>query len=200
MRRLLLLAGILVVVPAAAARPDDNPPPPPTTTAAPALTLTAPGATTYGHQIDMIGTLSPAAAGMRVRLLRGTTFVTATTTTATGAFRFKVAIANPGPFHAEAAGVSSPPVTVRIVPFLDATLVGARVAGSPLSLSAKLQPSYAGTIRVRVVRSGGRRFSQVFGSNADVALGTSAIESFQVVVDELPNPGFVGVSKTLAIT
>ena len=198
MRRLLLLAGILLVLPATA-RSGDNPPPP-TPAAAPTLTLSGPGATTFGHQVDMVGVLTPATAGTRVRLLRGSAFVTATTTTAAGAFRFKVSIAHPGPFHAEAAGAASPPVTVRIVPTLRAALVGPRVAGSPLALSAKLVPSYAGTIRVRVVRSGGRTFSQVFGADADVSLGTTSVESFQVVVEELPAPGFVAVSRTLVVS
>lgn len=201
MRRLLVLAAVLFAFPAAAARPDGNPPPPPTTTTpqAPALGLKAPGATTYGHEIDFVGRLTPAVAGQRVRLLRGAFFVAATSTSAAGGFRFKVAIARPGPFHAEAAGIASPPVSVRIVPFLDASLVGARVAGSPLSLTAKLRPSYAGTLRVRVERSGGRTFSQVFGPSADVTLGTAAIESFRVVVDDLPRPGFAPISRTLTI-
>jgi lipoprotein-anchoring transpeptidase ErfK/SrfK len=189
-RRLLVLAAVLLVYPAAAARPDTSPA---------TLTLTAPGATTYGHQIDFLGRLSTGVAGQRVRLLRGTSFVAATSTTAGGAFHFKVAVANPGPFHAEAAGVASSAVTVRIVPFLDASLVGARVAGSPLSLTARLRPSYAGTLRVRVERSGGRVYSQLFGPSAAVRLGTSSIESFKVVVEDLPKPGFASVSKTLTV-
>jgi len=181
---------VLLAFSAAAARPDSAPA---------TLTLKGPGATTYGHEIDFVGRLTPAAAGRRVRLLRGTTFVAATGTNTDGSFRFKVAIANPGPFHVEAAGVASTPVTVRIVPFLEASLVGARVAGSPLSLSAKLRPSYAGTLRVRVERSGGRTYSQLFGGSADVRLGTSAIESFKIVVEDLPKPGFASVTKTLSV-
>jgi lipoprotein-anchoring transpeptidase ErfK/SrfK len=197
MRRLLLLSLVVLAFPAAA-RPDDGPPPA-TTPVPPTLTLKGPGATTYGHEIDFVGRLSPAAADVHVRLLRGASFVAAATTGPAGAFRIKVAIAHPGPFHAEASGVASPPVTVRIVPFLDAVLVGPRVAGSPLSLSARLRPSYAGTLRVRVQRSGGRSFAQVFGPAADVKLGTAEIESFHVVVEDLPSPGFAAVSRTLAV-
>jgi len=172
-----------------------------TSSAAPAaaLTLKAPGATTYGHQIDFAGRLSPAVGGTRVRLLRGDSFVAAAGTKADGSFVIKVAVARPGPFHAEAAGVASNPVTVKIVPFLDAALVGARVAGSPLALNAKLRPSYAGGLRIRVRRPGGRNYSQLFGSSADVALGTRTIESFQIVVESLPSPGFASVTKTLSV-
>src|SRR5439155_16418717 len=41
--------------------------------------------------------------------------------------------------------------------------------------------------------------SQTFGSSAEVSLGTSAIESFSVVVEDLPNPGFGTVSRTLPV-
>jgi lipoprotein-anchoring transpeptidase ErfK/SrfK len=198
MRRLLLLSVVVLAFPAVA-RPDDSPPPPPTTTtASPVLTLKGPKATTYGHQIDFVGRLSPATAGIHVRLLRGSVFVAATSTRANGSFRIQVAVARPGPFHAEASGVASAPVTVRIVPFLDTVLVGPRVAGSPLSLSARLRPSYAGTLRVRVQRSS-RSFTQVFGAAADVKLGTTEIESFHIVVDDLPKPGFAAVSRTLPV-
>src|SRR5438876_12459718 len=99
MRRLLLLSAILLASPAVGLSDDG-----PTAT----LTLKGPGATTYGHEIDLVGRLSPAAAGVRVRLLRGSQFLTVATTTATGSFLFKVAVARPGPFHAEASGAASP--------------------------------------------------------------------------------------------
>ncbi len=194
MRRPLLLGAALFTMAATAAAAAVSSP-----SVAATLTLSGPGATTYGHEIDFVGKLSPGAAGTRVRLLRGSTFVAAAATNASGSYKLKVKIARPGPFHTEAAGVASPPVTVRIVPFLDASLVGARVAGSPLSLSAKLRPSYAGALRVRVARSGGRNFAQLFGASAQVSLGTASIESFQVTVEGLPAPGFVGLSRTLSV-
>jgi N-acetylmuramoyl-L-alanine amidase len=193
-RRLAVIALVLAALPAAAANSAGDPTRPPT------LTLSAPGATTYGHQVDFAGRLSPGAAGVRVQLLRGSTFVTAGATDGSGSFRLKVAVARPGPFHAEAAGIASAPVTIRIVPFLDTSLVGARVAGSPLALNAKLRPSYAGRLRVRVERTGGQTFSRLFGPAADVRLGTRSTESFRVVVDGIPAPGFKPVSRTLPVS
>jgi lipoprotein-anchoring transpeptidase ErfK/SrfK len=190
-RRLFLLAAVLIAVPAAAAGTADAPPPA-------SLTLTAPGATTYGHQINFLGQVTPAAAGTRVRLLRGTTFVSSTVTKGDGSYTMKVKVAQPGPFHAEAAGVASAPVTVRIVPFLDTAIVGARVAGSPLSLTARLRPMYAGSLRITIQRPG-RTFSAHFGPSADVALGTRAIESFRVVVEAVPHAGFAPVSRTVPV-
>jgi hypothetical protein len=194
MRRLLLAGALLLGVAAAAQAGNLSSP-----SARAKLTLKGPGATTYGHEIDFAGRLSPAAAGVRVQLLRGSTFIAAAGTNATGHYVIKVEVARPGPFHAEARGIASAPVTVRIVPVVHASLVGPRVAGSPLALTARLRPTYAGTLLVRVQRPTGRPFSRLFGASAVVALGTSAIERFQVVVEELPHSGFVGLKRTLSV-
>ena len=62
MRRLIALTALLLAFPAAQLRAGDTPQ---------SLTLTAPGATTFSHQIDFRGRLLPAEPGVRVRLLRG---------------------------------------------------------------------------------------------------------------------------------
>jgi lipoprotein-anchoring transpeptidase ErfK/SrfK len=193
MRRHLLLGGTVVALALAALAAAAS-----SRSAALSLTLQAPGATTYGHEIGFAGKLSPAIAGTRVSLFNGTTFLTAAATRANGSYAMKVAVARPGPFHAQAAGISSAPVTVRIVPFLDASLVGAQVAGSPLSFTASLRPSYAGRLRVKV-QGAGRDFSQLFGPSARVSLGTAAIDSFTVTVQSVPAPGFQAVSKTIPV-
>ncbi len=164
------------------------------------LTLSGPAATAYAHEVDFRGRLRPAAAGVRVELRRGRAFVAATATARDGSFRFHVRIGRPGPFTAQARALASAPVTVRIVPFLDAQLVGARVAGSPLALEARLRPSYAGALRVRVERGGGQTFSRTFGPAAHVSLGTAAIERFRIVVEGLPRPGFADVSRALPVS
>jgi L,D-transpeptidase catalytic domain/Putative peptidoglycan binding domain len=187
-RRVLLLAALVLSFPATAQPADGS-----------RLTLTAPGATTFGHRIDFRGRLTPSVRGTRVRLMRGTMFVAAAPTEPGGSFHFAVNVGRPGPYHAEAAGASSEPVTVRIVPFLDTRLVGARVAGSPLRLEAAVRPAYAGRLRVSVKRPGPRVFRQVFGPAARVRLGTAMIEKFRVVVEALPHPGFADVSRTLPI-
>ena len=192
MRRLLLLSVLLLAFPAAA-RPAAN-------DIATSLTLSAPGSTTYGHQVDFVGRISPAAPGVHVRLLRGSTFVAGGYTNPDGSYRIQVDVARPGPFHAEASGIASPSVTVRIIPQLAVTIVGPRVAGSPLQLRATLTPNYAGAVRVRVTRSGGRTFAQLFGPSATVALGTSSVETFQVVVETIAKPGFASVTKTVPVS
>ncbi len=122
------------------------------------LTLRAPGATKFGHVVDFTGRLSPARPGARVSLMRGMTHVAATATRRDGSYKFQVSLGRPGPFHTVAAGVSSKPVSVRIIPGLRARLVGSRVAGEPLSVLARIEPDEAGAVRVRVVRDGAESY------------------------------------------
>jgi lipoprotein-anchoring transpeptidase ErfK/SrfK len=186
--RALPLALLLLVWPASA------------TAAAPTLTLKGPKATTYLHGVDFTGRLSPVAPDARVRLMRGTTVVSTTRVRPGGSFRFKVELANPGPFHAAWLTARSNDVTVRIRPTLDASLVGSFVAGAPLKLAATLDPAAAGKVRVQVIRSGQVSFNRSFAGGARVALGTREVGVVRVRLTTLPRPGYDSVSRELRAT
>ena len=164
-----------------------------------ALTLNAPGATTFGHVVDFAGRLSPNAPGTRVSLMRGKTVVAAMALKRDGSYRFQVELARPGPFHTVAAGVSSKPVVVRIVPELRAKLVGSRVVGTPLTLVARLYPAEAGDVRVRVVRDGSYAYRGAFADQARVRLGTASPAPFAVAVDVLPAKGYGYVGERIRV-
>ena len=170
------------------------------TSAAPTLTLNGPKATTYLHGVDFTGRLSPVAPGARVRLMRGSTVVSTTRVRPDGSFRFKVELANPGPFHAAWLSARSTDVTVRIRPKLRASLEGSFVAGGPLKLAATLDPSAAGRVRVQVIRSGQVGFDRSFAGGARVALGTREIGVVRVRLTTLPRPGYDSVSRELRAT
>jgi peptidoglycan hydrolase-like protein with peptidoglycan-binding domain len=172
----------------------------PATAAPPTLTLKAPGATTYLHQVDFAGRLSPAAPGARVRLMRGTKTVTTTRVRGDGSFLFKVELASPGPFHVAWLTARSDDVTVRIKPRLRASLVGTPVVGASLKLAATLDPSSAGRVRVQVIRSGEVGFDRSFPGAARVALGTRETGTLRVRLTTLPRPGFDPVSRELTTT
>ncbi len=188
MRRALSLALVLLVWPSSAGA------------AAPTLTLKAPGATRYLHQVDFVGRISPAAPGARVRLMRGGTTVTTARVRGDGSFLFKVELANPGPFHAAWLSARSNDVTVRIRPRLRASLVGTPVVGAPLKLAATLEPSAAGRVRVQVIRAGEVGFDRSFAGGARVALGTRETGTLRVRLTTLPRPGFDPVSRELTAT
>jgi hypothetical protein len=189
-RRALPLALLLLVWPASTSA----------TAAVPTLTLTGPKATTYLHTVDFAGRLSPATPDARVRLLRGSTVVTTTRVRPDGSFRFKVALANPGPFHAAWLSTSSNDVTVRIRPALRASLVGSLVTGAPLKLAASLEPSSAGRVRVQVIRGGRVGFDRSFAGGARVALGTREIGTVRIRLTTLPRPGYDSISRELRAT
>jgi hypothetical protein len=163
------------------------------------LTLTAPGATRFGHVVDFAGRLSPSEPGTRVSLMRGKTLVAATALKRDGTYRFQVELGRPGPFHTVAAGASSGPVVVRIVPELRTRLVGSRVMGTQLALVARLRPAEAGAVRVRVVRGGSYAYRGAFADRARVRLGTASPAPFAVAVDVLPAKGYGYVGERIRV-
>ena len=162
-----------------------------------AVTLKAPGATHFGHRIEFVGRISPSTPGTPVRILRGGVFVAAGAVRGDGTFRIPVRVGQPGPFVAVAGKVASTPVAIRIVPELVASLVGSRVVGAPLTLVAKLQPTQAGALRVRVVRGGRETLVASYRGQAHVRLGTSDAADLHVEVATVPQQGYVPLTKTL---
>src|SRR5438105_11526790 len=163
------------------------------------LTLKGPPTTAYGHRIDFAGRLVPAAPGTRVSLFRGSRFVTAGSIRSDGTFRLRVQVSSPGPFTARWDGVSSNPVTVRILPRLETSLVGARTVGAKLTLLARIEPATAGPLRIRVRRGGRTTLDQLFYGSAQVELGTDRRVDLDVVVRTEPHSSFIPVSRALHV-
>ncbi len=187
-RALPLLAALALWPESAAAAPGTT------------LTLSAPKATTYLHQVDFVGRMTPASRDARVRLYRGAMYVTSARVHPDGSFVIRVHLGNPGPFQLRWLGSRSNKVTVRIRPRLTAQLVGGGVAGAPLHLTATLDPTQAGRVRVQVIRSGRVGFDQSFAGGARVALGTHEIGTVRVRLTTLPRPGYEPVSAQLSST
>jgi N-acetylmuramoyl-L-alanine amidase len=166
----------------------------------PVLTLEAPKATMYLHKVDFIGRLTPAVRDARVRLLRGTTLVTTGRVRADGSFVIPVRLASPGPFRVIWSHKSSPAVTIRIRPRLEAQLLGSRVAGAPLHLVAALEPAAAGRVRVQVIRGGQIGFDRSYPGRAHILLGTRTIGALRVRVTTLPKPGYEPRTQQLSAT
>ncbi len=163
------------------------------------LSLRGPKATTYGHQVDFVGRLSPKADSARIRLWRGDTLIAGTDLHADGAYHFTVSLGHPGPFHTTYGAVSSNPITVRIFPRLVTSLAGKRLAGSPLAFRARLEPKEAGTLRVRVIRSGKETYRGGFAGRARVKLATQNLDPFEVRAESVPAKGYEPVSKNVRI-
>jgi hypothetical protein len=164
-----------------------------------ALTLQGPKATTFGHGVDFAGRLSPKVDEATIRLYRGSLFIAATTLRGDGTYRFNVRLGRPGPFHVAWGRTVSKPILVRIIPKLRASIEGERLAGRPLALKATLEPAYAGSLRVRVVRGGRETYRDGFSGRARVRLGTSDIDAFRVVADVVPARGYTPVRRSIRV-
>jgi L,D-transpeptidase-like protein/putative peptidoglycan binding protein len=159
------------------------------------LTLKAPKATTYLHQIDFVGRLSPRATNARVRLMRGDQLVAYARVRGDGVFKIPVKVASPGPFRVVWLEAVSNEVRVRIRPRLDLELVGRQVAGAPLRLEAAVTPATAGPIRVRVAGLDRR-----VGSTASVDLPTRRAGALRIQVTTEPPAGYDALHRELTAT
>lgn len=188
MRRALPLLVVVLAFPASAGAQT------------PAITLTAPKATTYLHEIDFAGRMSPAVQDARVHLYRGSSYVTSTRVRGDGTFRMKVKVGSPGPFQIRWLTARSNPVTVLIRPTLKAQLVGAGVTGAPLRLVARLVPAHAGKVRVQVIRGGTVGFDRSTAGGAKVSLGTREPGKVRVRLTTIPAAGWQSVGQVLSAT
>src|SRR5262249_24103634 len=130
--------------------------------AAPALLLSTTHSARAGERVVFQGQLSPARAGGPVGVYKGNSLLVTGRTGVGGSFRASARVVTPGPYRARGGGLVSKPVRVLILPVLQATLVGPRLVGRPLTLVAGLEPPTAGPIRVRVVRGGLQTFAGLF--------------------------------------
>ena len=189
MRRSLLVLAVVLTSPAGA-KP-----------AVPMLTVKAPAATYFGHRIEFVGRVRPAAAGALIHLYRGKTVVASARARADGTFRIPVRLGRPGPFRVGWLGAFSNEVTVRIHPYLEAALVGPRVVGAPLTLVARLRPEQAGTLRIRIVQGKRSALVHLYRGGARVRLGTTSFARLRVQVETVPRRGYAAApSRTLAVT
>lgn len=161
------------------------------------LTLSGPGATSYGHRVTLAGRLSPARADVKVGIYRGSSLVAATRTRLDGSYLVRPKLHRPGPYRARGHGGLSKPLAIRILPVVEATLRGSRVVGAALQLHARLRPAEAGALRVRVWRGQRQTLRAVFPAATRVRLGTESGRPIRIELVSLPRPGFVQVAATL---
>jgi N-acetylmuramoyl-L-alanine amidase len=181
-RRLLVVTCLALAWPASAAA----------TTQTRTLTLKAPKATSFAHQVDFAGRLSPAVPNARIRLVRGGTVVAYGRVRGDGSFLIKVHLERPGPFRAQWSGAVSNPVSVRIHPKLEVEL-------SEYRLRAVLRPAAAGSLRVRVLRNGKPTFDAQYRGIARVRLAPT-YGKLRIRVQSIAREGYAPQRKELQAT
>jgi peptidoglycan hydrolase-like protein with peptidoglycan-binding domain len=191
-RAVAILVVPLVVVAAAAAKPR------PVHANVKIALWTTHDSAAYGQRVTLRGMMVPAKPGAYVRISLGGTVFAHARVGPRGGFRLRIPARSSGPYRAGWYDARSKPVSLTLRPRLEATLVGSRVVGEPLSLQAQLQPSGGGSIRVDVFRDGRATFSRNFGSRAAVSLGTTSFGKIRVSLHVKARPGYLAVApKTL---
>ena len=190
--RLLLLTALASLATGGAALGKSGAPP--------ALTLTGPAATHFGHVVDFRGRLTPSLPGAQIRLYSSRAYVGATRLRRDGTYRFRVTVGRPGPFRTVWRDLRSRPVVVRVRPTLHVELLGSRVAGRPLSVAVRLRPEAAGRVRVRVLRGARLAYGRILPGAGRVRLSTRSLEPLRVAVESEPAKGYMHVSDSLHIT
>jgi N-acetylmuramoyl-L-alanine amidase len=112
-----------------------------------------------------------------------------TRTRANGGFVVKAEVRSRGPFQARVAGLVSTEATLMLRPRIDARLVGSRIVGEPLRLTARSRPAAAGTLTAVVWRNGRRAFHGPVGSG--IPLRSSRPASFRIRLEVQPAEGYL---------
>jgi PKD domain/Putative peptidoglycan binding domain/L,D-transpeptidase catalytic domain len=158
----------------------------------------APGRARYGSRGRFTGSIWPAVRRARVEVLGPSGRIARTRTGANGGFAVRARLQGTGPFHARIAGLQSAEARVLLRPRIDARLVGSRIVGEPLRLTATVRPAGAGTVSAVVWRNGRRAFEGDVGRG--VPLGTGKAARFRVRLEVRPADGYLPASAALVGT
>jgi N-acetylmuramoyl-L-alanine amidase len=165
------------------------------------LSLTAPRSGEFGRPVLFRGSLVPATAGIRVALYQGSHRVAVMRTHGRGSFRVRLRqLDAPGPYVARTSVASSKPVSVAVRPRLDTSFTSESTIARPITLTARLVPSRAGTVRLRIwngprLVAGLRR-----PGSARLRLTPPRPASYRAEVTAIPRAGYLGVHKVLQAT
>ena len=155
------------------------------------LSLAAPRTADFGAAATLAGVLRPAARGARVQVYRANTYVTWARVGPNGRFRARILLRSPGPYRVRFGNARSQARTIVLRPQLQAGLPPVALVGGTLTLSPKLVPARAGSVRVRVFRDG-----RLVRSRAG-RIPTAGPGAIRVELTTAPRTGYTRVRRTL---
>ncbi|HEY3206586.1 MAG TPA: PKD domain-containing protein [Gaiellaceae bacterium] len=159
------------------------------------VTFGVPTRARYGSRARFTGSIWPAVRRAHVEVLGPGGRIARTQTRANGGFVVRGRVRSTGPFRARVAGLASEQVTLLLRPRIDARLVGSRIVGEPLRLTARVQPAAAGTVTAVVWRDGRRASAGPVGSG--VRLRTRRPASFRIRLEVAPADGYLPAVRKL---
>jgi PKD repeat protein len=161
------------------------------------LTLTGPKVGTYGRGATLRGRMVPALKGAPITLYSGDTPLRTTKLDKKGRFGVRVRQRASATYTARFETVASNPVALAVRPGLDVAVPHSGMLGRPLVVRAVLRPRSAGTLHVRVWRSGRELAARDFGGRAVVHLSTKRIASYVIRITATPTGTFLAREKTV---
>jgi lipoprotein-anchoring transpeptidase ErfK/SrfK len=154
------------------------------------LAFDAPARARFGQRGRFTGSIWPPVAGAAVEIRGPRSAVVRGRTKANGGFVLRGRLLSRGPFRARVAGLDSPPDTTALAPAVETRLEGSGLVGAPLRLVARVRPSDAGRLAVRVTRSGKAVAGGTFGAAARIRLPSGAAGVLAVRVTVVPAAGY----------
>jgi N-acetylmuramoyl-L-alanine amidase len=161
------------------------------------LRLTGPRAATYGRRTIFKGRLRPATPGAMVSLYADEAPVRTVKADRKGRFRFRVRPRSPATFSARFDSAVSNAISTALRPGLDVALRRSTMIGHRLRLRATLRPRGAGTLHLRVWRSGRELRSRTFGGRGVVSLSTARAADYRIRIEVAPSGAFLARKTTV---
>jgi len=158
------------------------------------VTFRVPRLVGYRHRLTFRGAIVPAAAGQQVLVLSRGAFFASARTRADGTFGVTRRIRAPGPYVARWVDARSGARETTVRPQLRVTLDGGRAIGERLAVVARLVPTNAGRVRIRVLRNG-REIADRTARR--LRLDTRRPGTLRVSVTTVPASGFERRAQTL---
>jgi PKD repeat protein len=161
------------------------------------LTLTGPNPARYGRRVVFRGAIVPAERGLPVTLNGPNGKLGAAKTNGQGAYLIRAAVRTPGAYVAASERASSAPVALRVVPKLVTGLIGGGARGSRYFFTARLVPSAAGVLAVKITRGADAIVDRTFDGRVRIRLDTRRLAGYLIRVAVVPKAGYAATARIL---
>ena len=151
----------------------------------------------YARPAVFRGAVAPAEHGVAVVLVGPKGKLAQTTTRTDGSYAIKARVRLPGVYLATSARASSASLELRVIPRLLTGLAGSGARGSRYVFTARIVPTNAGVLAVKISRGGTQLLDSTFEGHARVMLDTRRLTSYRIRVEVVPNDGYAGAVRVL---
>jgi N-acetylmuramoyl-L-alanine amidase len=150
----------------------------------------------FARRLTLAGTMTPAHAGALTLFRDGNAIPLGRVRIGkAGGFRITSRIRVPGTYSVGIGEARSNEIAVVVRPRLVTRLEGAAAVGQPLAFVAALRPAGAGSLHVRIWKSGRLKVDLTSDHPVRIKLDTQRPRAFQILVSTVPAAGFAGASR-----